>query len=282
MTPSDKLAAASARRAFTAEVLRREREIDLARAALHVAAEEDPRCDVEGTLSELARMGEEARARVEGDDAGPVAALNRYLFDELGFSGNTRDYYDPRNSFLHHVVARRTGIPLTLSLVYMEVGRRAGLTVEGVGMPGHFIVRAEGDEGETFLVDPFHGRFLDEDDCQSRLDEIYGGRVPLSPEHLRHTGAREILVRLLTNLKGIYAQAELHRRALACVERILVLAPHALSERRDRGVLLAELDRVPEAVAEVRAYLRLADNAPDADQVREQLKKIEMRAAMLN
>ena len=303
MTPSDKLAAAGARQGFTAEVLRRGRDVDLARAALFVAAEEDPRCDVGGTLRELERMGEEAGARVRSGGDEPVAALNRYLFGELGFTGETRNYYDPRNSLLHHVVARRAGLPITLSLVYMEVGRRAGLRVEGVGRPGHFIVRA-GVAGEgAALVDPFHGRLLDEEDCQRRLDEIYGGRVRLAPEHLRPAGAREILVRMLTrlapehlrpagareilvrmltNLKGVYAQARLYRRALACVERILLLAPHAVSERRDRGALLAELGRVHESVAEVRAYLRLAENAPDAGEVREQLKKIEARAAMLN
>ena len=282
MTPADKVVAAGARSRFALEVLRRGEEINLTRAAMLVAAEEDPRCDVEGALGQLERMGEVARSRVEASGGPPVAALNRYLFEELGFEGNGRNYYDPRNSLLHLVVERRTGLPITLSVVYMEVGRRAGLRVEGIGLPGHFVVRAEGDDGEPVLVDPFHGRTLDEDDCQQRLDEIYGGQVPLAEEHLRGVGAREILVRLLTNLKGVYAQARLYRRALACAERILTLAPYALSERRDRGVLLAELGRLPEAVADLRAYLKLAENAPDAGPVREQLKKTETRLAMMS
>ena len=282
MTPADKVVAASARSRFALEVLRRGEEINLARAALLVAAEEDGSCDVEASLDALARMGREARERVGGERYAPVVALNRYVFEELGFTGNREHYYDPRNSLLNRVVERRTGIPITLSIVYMELGRLAGLEVEGVGMPGHFIVRARGAEGAPVLVDPFNREIVDEDDCQHRLDEVYGGQVPLTTEHLRGVSKREILIRLLTNLKSVYAQGQLHRRALATVERILLLAPHALSERRDRGLLLAQLERLPEAAADVQAYLRLNENAPDVESLREQLKKIQARQAMLN
>ncbi|HEV2705878.1 MAG TPA: transglutaminase-like domain-containing protein [Pyrinomonadaceae bacterium] len=282
MTPADKIAALDARTRFALEVLQREEAIDLGRAALLVAAEEDARCDVGRSLEVLEALGAEARARVERGEGSRVEALNRYLFDELGFVGNQTDYYDPRNSLLHHVLERRTGIPITLSLVYMEVGRRAGMTVEGVGMPGHFIVRACVGEPDVALVDPFHGQTVDEDDCQQRLDIIYGGQVPLTAEHLRPVGTREILVRLLANLKAIYSQTQLYRRALAVVERILLLAPQSFGERRDRGILLAQLDRLPEAIAELRSYLNFAENAPDSEAVREQLKKMQVRLAMLN
>lgn len=283
MTPSDRLAAAEARGRFAREAARREGEIELARAALLVAAEDDSGCDVEGTLDALARMGEEAGAQVRAYPGAAVVALNRYLFEELGFTGNRHEYNDPHNSFLNRVVERRTGLPITLSVVYMEVGRRAGLHVEGVGMPGHFIVRARaGEEGPAVLVDPFNGEVVDEEDCRLRLEEIYGGRVALTPEHLRAVTTREILVRMLTNLKGVYAAAQLYRRALAAVERILLLTPHAVSERRDRGMLLAQLERLHEAAADVQAYLRLEENAPDSENVREQLRKIQARLAMLN
>ena len=282
MTPADKVSAAGARGRFVLEVLKREEEIDLARAALFVAAEDDKLCDVEGSLAVLERMGAEARSQVESYAGPPVAALNRYLFEELRFEGNRANYYDPRNSMLNHVIDRRTGIPITLSIVYMEVGRRAGVSAEGVGMPGHFVVRAWSDADAPVLVDPFNADVIDEEDCQHRLDEIYGGQVPLSKEHLLSVSKREILVRLLTNLKAIYVQAQLYRQALACVERILILAPYALGERRDRGILLAQLDRLSEAVSDVQKYLRLAENAPDAENVREQLKKIQMRLAMMN
>ena len=283
MTPSDRLAAAEARSRFVREVVRREGDLDLARAALALAAEDDAGCDVEASLESLERMGEEARTQVRAYAGAPVVALNRYVFEELGFNGNRENYNDPRNSFLNRVIERRTGLPITLSVLYMEIGRRAGLTIDGVGFPGHFIVRVRGgDEDPPVLVDPFNREIIDEDDCQHRLDEVYGGQVQLADEHLRATSKREILVRMLTNLKGVYAQAQLYRRALAAVERILLDAPHAVSERRDRGLLLAQLDRLHEAVADVQAYLRLNENAPDAENVREQLKKIQMRHAMLN
>lgn len=284
MTPSDKLGAAGARGRFAKEVLRPDEEIDLARAALLVGAEEEPRhCDVERCLAEFDEMGEEARARFANEGGSRIMSLNRYLFDEHGFVGNEAEYYDPRNSMLHQVLGRHKGIPITLSVVYLEVGRRAGLRVEGVGMPGHFLVRAFDETCvEGVLVDPFEARLTTPDECQRRLDVIYDGKLELSDEHLRPAGTRSILARLLGNLKAVYVQAQLFRRALAAVERILLLAPHDLEERRDRGMLLAQLNRTTEAIAEMQSYLNLAPDAPDAEVVREQLKKMRLRQALLN
>ncbi len=284
MTPADKLAAAEARRRFAEEVSRPAGEIDLGRAALLVGAEEEPsRADVSRCLARLDEMGEEARARAVAWGGSRVEALNRYLFEELGFAGNESDYYDPRNSILQHVLGRRMGIPITLSIIYAEVGRRAGLRVEGVGLPGHFVVRAfEGEGDEGVLVDPFNRRTTDPEECQGRIDLIYDGRLELGEEHLRAVGARSILARMLGNLKAVYVQAHLFTRALAAVERILLLAPHDLEERRDRGMLLAQLGRLHEAIADTQTYLNLELDAPDADSVREQLKKMQARQAMLN
>ena len=283
MTPADKLAAAEMRSRFAVEVTGPEASIDLARAALFAGAEEEPRrANVESCLARLDEMGEEARARAVARGGSRVEALNHYLFSEQGFVGNEADYYDPRNSMLHHVLGRRTGIPITLSIVYIEVGRRAGLRVEGVGLPGHFVVRAWEDEGEGVLVDPFNRRTTDAEECQSRLDVIYDGHVTLSDEHLRAVGTRAILARLLGNLKAVYVNAQLYARALAAVERIMLVAPHDLEERRDRGMLLAQLGRYAEAVADTQAYLNLSPDAEDADAVREQLKKMQARQAMLN
>jgi regulator of sirC expression with transglutaminase-like and TPR domain len=282
MTPADVLAAAAARSRFAAEVMRGEGGIELARAALLVGAEDDPGgCDVEGSLELLEAYGAEARSRVARAAGRELAALNDYLFGELGFAGNREDYYDPANSLLHRVLERRKGIPITLSIVYMEVGRRAGLKVEGVGLPGHFIVRAMVGDSAT-LVDPFEGKPTDEDECRQRLDSIYGGQLSLAEEHLRPASARAILARLLGNLKAVYVQSQLYRRALAAVERMLLLAPHSLEERRDRGLILAQLDRLHEAVLEIQSYLNLAPEAQDASTVREQLNKLRMRLAMLN
>ncbi|MCA1635007.1 MAG: transglutaminase-like domain-containing protein [Acidobacteria bacterium] len=283
MTPADKLAAAEARRQFALEVSQDAEAIDVARAALLIAAEDEPRrCNIALCLARLDELGAEARARVAADGGPHVEALNRYLFEELGFAGDHANYYAPRNSLLNDVLERRLGIPITLSVVYMEVGRRAGLRVEGVGMPGHFIVRARGGDERPVLVDPFYGKVIDEDDCQERLDTIYGGQVPLGEEHLRAVGPRDILVRVLGNLKGIYVQAQLYRRALAAVERILLLAPRDFDERRDRGMLLGQLNRLAPAIEDVKGYLDAAPHAPDAESIREQLKKMQIRLAMLN
>ena len=283
MTPASKLIAQDARRRFAALVA--QPLIDLARAALLIAAEEEAhtRVNIEGCLARLEEWGEQARARLVRGDISPVVAFNRFMFDELGFTGNARDYADPRNSFLNEVIARRTGIPITLSVVYMEVGRRAGLRTEGVGLPGHFIVRAwTGEKGEALLVDPFFGRLIERADCQERLDAVFGGSLRLTEEHLRAATTREILVRMLRNLKAIYAQAKLYRQAIAIIERILLLSPEAHEELRDRGFLLAQTNRFAAALADAQNYLRRVPNATDAELVREQAKKIQLRLAGLN
>lgn len=285
MTPAGKFLAQQARERFIAAVADSASSFDLGRAALLVAAEEEPQTNVEQCLTLLDEWGETARARVArlSFDAA-IEAFNQFMFEELNFTGNQTDYYDARNSFLNEVLERRTGIPLTLSIVYMEVGRRAGFHVEGIGLPGHFIVRLSGssDLGETIFVDPFHGRTLTKAGCQDLLDTVYGGHVALAEAHLRAATNAEILVRLLTNLKGIYVSAKLIKRALHIIERILLLMPDAVNERRDRAALLAQSGRAPEAIADLRYYLRAATNAPDKESVREQLKALQAQAASLN
>lgn len=271
------------RRRFARLVAQPDASIELAHAALLVAAEERPGLDVEHYRARLYELGLAARERIARDgESTPVSALNKFIFEELGFAGNHSEYYDPRNSLLSEVLDRRTGIPITLSVVYMEIGRRAGLEVEGIGLPGHFIVRVKEGHGEPVLVDPFNGKIVDTEDCQERLDTIYGGQAPLTDAHLRPLATRAILARLLRNLKGIYAQAGLYRRALSIIERILLVAPDSIEERRDRGALLAQLGRYSEAIIDVQAYLKHASNAPDAERVREQLKKMQEQLARLN
>lgn len=284
MTPADKLKAAEARRRFENLAAQPDAAIDLAHAALLVAAEEQPATDVEHYRARLFELGLAARAYVAARSWQPIEAFNEFVFRELGFTGNQGSYYDPRNSLLPYVIDERKGIPITLSIVYMELGRRAGLEVDGVGFPGHFVVRARADSArgttEAQLVDPFNRRTINEEDCQELLDGLYGGQIALMREHLRAATNREILARILRNLKAVYAQTNRHRRALAAVDRIIVLEPEASDERRDRGALLAQLGRYGEAVSELETYLKRA--VPDADAVREQLKKIQAQMSMLN
>ena len=285
MTPTSKLAAQMLRRDFASEISQPDEAIRLEYAALLIAAEDEAHLhvDVRESLSSLSLLGIEAGKRVAAAPGEAVEAFNDFMFEETGFAGNQLNYYDPANSYLNRVLERRMGIPITLSIVYMNVGRRAGLEVDGIGLPGHFIVRArESDALESTLVDPFHGKTLEQEDCQDRLDAVYNGQVALSDEHLRAATTSEILVRLLMNLKAIYARANLYRQTLAVIDRILLLTPLAPVEHRDRSIILAQLERLPEAIAEMEAYLQMEADAADAEQVREQLHALKRRQAMKN
>lgn len=277
--------AARARELFAEEVGRPAALVRLDRAALLIAAEDEAHrnVEVERYLKKLDALGAEARAAMESAGAGETEAFNRFLFEQKRFTGNQLDYYDPRNSFLNEVIDRRLGIPITLSVIYIEVGRRAGLDVEGVGLPGHFIVRVrELGEREDFLVDPFHGAMLTREDCQDRLDTVYDGLVRLSDEHLRRSSAVEILVRMLRNLKTIYMRSNLYRQALSCADRILLMTPDDAGEHRDRGIILANLESFTEAALEMEFYLQAEASASDASQVREHLNRIRRQQAMRN
>ena len=256
----------------------------LAEAALLIAAEEYPALDVAAWLARLDALGARARERVppRGDADQTAAALTRLLVEDYGLRGNDADYYDPRNSFLNEVLERRLGIPLTLSLVYMEVGARAGVAVRGVGLPGHFVVRLE--RGETArLLDPFNGgRPLDEANCRRLVERLGGGRLRFEPAHLRAVSARAILIRMLANLKGVYTALGDWRRARGAVDRILLLAPEAVGELRDRGLLSARLGEPVAAIGDWEAYLRRVPDAKDAATVRRHLRALRQAQAALN
>jgi regulator of sirC expression with transglutaminase-like and TPR domain len=268
--------APSVRSRFEALVARPEPELDLASAALWLAAEEYPQLPLAPYLRRLDLLAERVRDRLGDETAPPVVVqeLNRVLFREEGFRGNVDAYHDVRNLFLNDVLDRRLGVPQTLGVVYLEVGWRLGLPLVGVAFPGHFLVRYEG-EAVRLLVDPFEqGRLRFEDQAQELLDRVYGGMVRLRPEFLQPVGKRDILVSILTSLKGIYLNARDDRRALAAVERLLLLRPDATVELRDRGMLLARLGRVHEAIADLERYLDLAPEAPDARRVSELIREL--------
>jgi regulator of sirC expression with transglutaminase-like and TPR domain len=258
--------------------------IDLAKAALLIAKEEYPGLEIGRYLSTLDRMAAEVRRRVSStqDPHRLIAGLNEYLFQEQGFHGNVEEYYDPRNSFLNDVLDRRTGIPISLSAVYLEVGRRLGLRLHGVGMPGHFLVKYLGAD-EEIVIDPFHGgAFLSPAGCQRILDQIYEGKIPFEPQFLAALGTRQILARMLNNLKAIYVARQEYMKALGVVERLLILEPEAPSEIRDRGLLSCQLKRFARALEDLEQYLRLASDAEDAGVIRDHLRSIRQRVASLN
>ena len=274
-----------ARTRFLEMIARPEGEIDLTTAALLIAEEEYPGLDVAGYRTRLDALAEEAKPRVGAAGDNPFAVidgLNSYLFGKMGFRGNTEEYFDPRNSFLNEVLDRRRGIPITLSLIYMEVGARVGFPVEGVGFPGHFLVR-HASEGRQILIDPFYqGQILVPDDCQRRLVATYGEEVPLEARFFEPVGKKQILARILHNLKGIYLKADDHERALGVIERLLALDPADPNLVRDRGLTHMNLSHHGRAVADLESYLRIWPAASDAPAIRKQITAICRLTATLN
>jgi regulator of sirC expression with transglutaminase-like and TPR domain len=275
---------ASPRHRLDTLLTRPDRDVNLGEAALLIAAEEYPELEVREYLVRLDEMGCALRQRLD-DEPRPeraVMALNRYLFQEQGFKGNTKEYYDPRNSYLNEVLDRRTGIPITLSTVYMEVARRAGLDVEGVGLPGHFVVRIQ-TAGHPLLVDPFHsGTLLTEKDCQKRLDRIFGGKVKIEPSMLEPCRHRDMLERMLRNLKAVYIRDQDVSRALRVVDLLVRIQPGNAEDLRDRGVLYAALDCYALAARDLESYLALAPRAPDGKGLKDRVAELRQKAARLN
>lgn len=276
---------------------------DLASAALIIPRLEYPRLDSARYLRLLDQMGETARARLEAlppaiDLSECVAVLNRYLFDELGFAGNRQNYEDPRNSFLNEVLDRRTGIPITLAVIYIEVGRRAGLRIDGVNFPGHFLVRCPAGQGagvhdpraRDLIIDAFHGgALLSERDCRQLLEHHVGEDAAFDPELLAPATKTQILVRMLLNLKRIYVQMRSFPQARDITELLLAMDPSALTELRDRGLLAYHLNDFSAALRDLQTYVRLSSGAPldedskeEHEQLWEHIKTLRRRVASLN
>lgn len=256
-----------ARQQFFSEIRQPEDEINLARAALYLAQEEYADLDPDEYLNAMDTMAAEVEERLprERYPLKVVQTINAYLYDDLGFAGNYQDYYSPQNSYLNRVIDRRLGIPITLSLVYLEIARRVDFPMSGVGMPGHFLIRPDVNEMHLF-VDPFNrGEVMFEQDCQERLNQIYGGNLELQPQFLQPIGAHNFLARMLNNLKMIYISQNDVERALAAIDRILLIFPDAVTELRDRGLAHYQLEQWAEAQRDLDAYLQAAPNATDAD-----------------
>ena len=277
---------------FAELMAREEPAIDLARACLLIAQDAYPGLDVEGYLGEIERLAARLRGRLaEADDAEErIAALGEFLFADLGYTGNADNYYDPRNSYLNEVLDRRTGIPLTLSVLYMEIGRRIGLPLEGVSFPGHFLVRVQ-LRGSLLVLDPFSGGVpLSETDLRARLRRVIPagatGPVPLEElpleQFLEPAGKRQILARLLRNLKGIYREADKPERLLEVLNRMRVVAPEAHGELRERGLLYQRLECYRAALKDLADYSALEPEAPDAEEVRARVLELSALCARLN
>lgn len=259
----------SPRHLLAEELSKPHEAMNLARAALLVAQEEYPQLSVDLYLARLDQVAEEVKDRLANETA-PLVVLGEVLdtlYERRKLRGNSESYHDPRNSFLNDVLDRGVGIPLSLGIVLLEVGWRLGLPLEGVNFPGHFLVRYTGS-AVRLIIDPFdRGTVRFEEEAQELLDKRYGGVVAMRESYLRTATRRDMLVRLLTNLKGIYAKVGDDRRSLAVVERILMVHPTAPLVSRTRGVLLARLGRHEEAASQLEAYLRVSPSAEDKREV---------------
>jgi regulator of sirC expression with transglutaminase-like and TPR domain len=258
---------------------------DLARAALAIARIAYPDLDPAPYLRQLDDLAAAVRPRLY-PQASPEAAVTElagYLFGECGFRGNQEEYYDPRNSYLNDVLERRTGIPITLSVVLIETGARLGLGIEGVGFPGHFLVRVAGSRG-PLLLDPFFGgRPIGEHELLARYRAFVGSNAPaLPPDALATTGTPAILTRMLRNLLRAYLDQKDHALALAAADLLLVLVPDSADEVRVRGLLYEHLECFGAALSDFRRYLELAPEAPDAERIRERVARLVRIAAAVH
>jgi len=255
--------------------------VGLAEGALALAAE-FARVDPAKAFAELDRLGADAKKRVpEGGPAGTrLELLLRFLQRDCGYFGNRAEYGDPRNSDLSQVIARRTGIPITLAIVAIEVGARCGVPLQGVPFPSHFLVRTLDEP--PILGDPFHFKLVGDIEATERLQAALGPKAKLDPIFLRPANTRATLVRMCSNLKHIHLGKEEWLKAIGLCDRILLLAPEIASEHRDRAVLYARLECYGPALADFEKYLALEPKAEDAEQVRESIEALRPVVMRIN
>ena len=261
-----------------------EDQIDLGRAALAIATQEYPDLKIEDCLSQLDALGQAVELRI-GEERNPyrvIAALNTVLFKEHGFQGNRAEYYDPKNSFLNDVITRKKGIPISLSVIYMEVARRVGLSLGGVGFPGHFLVKYHDAEIEI-LIDVFNeGEIRAREDLDQMLQQLYRGQVSYQPGFVTPLSKRDILRRMLNNLKWIYLEKGDPLKTLSVLDQLVILDPGSASEIRDRGLLYITLECYAQALEDLESYLRLAPGADDAPRIKAQIESVRQRSVQIH
>jgi regulator of sirC expression with transglutaminase-like and TPR domain len=275
---------ARSRKTFQQLVTLPDGAIPLAEAALLMACEEYPQLEIRPYIESLDAMAETVRREIRGRD-GPIETIGRIndvLFGVLGFRGNTERYFDPRNSFFNDVLDRRMGIPITLGTLYMEIGRRLEIPIVGIGMPGHFLVKYA-DRNSEFFLDPFNaGGILSREACLGRLKEFFGGAVEFQDRLLARVTHKEILRRMLNNLKAIYFKAQSFGRGLAMVEMLLMISPDDAEQYRDRGLVHLRRREFHGASKDLRRYLEMAPNAPDRREIEEHCRATRRYQALMN
>lgn len=255
---------------------RSDADFPLLHACLVLAQDEYPTLDIASYEQRCDGYVQDLAPRLEGLESQQdrIAAINRFLFEEKGFAGNDDDYYDPRNSYINDVFDRRLGIPLSLGVIQIELARRLGVPLEGVSFPGHFLVRLPIDDG-IIVLDPYNGgRPLNVQELRDRAKPHLGGQTPDDRQLLQilsPASHRDILMRMLRNLKGVYAEREDFERALRCSDRLVGLDPSLPEEYRDRGLMYLRVEHMAGARSDLAHYLKLAPEAEDAGDIRDAL-----------
>jgi regulator of sirC expression with transglutaminase-like and TPR domain len=269
-----------------AEIVSRD-QFNLAEASLMLAQDSYPDLDVREYLSRLDGIAVAIKKRIADDAFSEqrVLALNYYLFNEMRFSGNLVDYYDPRNSYLNEVLERRTGIPITLSILYLEIGKRLGLNLKGVSFPGHFLVKLAVKRGQLVL-DPFTGgEAQSESDLRQRLAQVLPTEKAEQAQldrYLEPATPHQIIARVLRNLKNIYTQTGKLEQALAVMHRMLLVMPESAEELRDRGLVYQKLECFRPALSDLQNYVRRKPDAPDSAEIHEKILELKQASARLN
>lgn len=235
-----------------------------------------PELDVEEYIEKINRMGKSLKETI-GDVKNPtylISMLNEHIFENLGFGGDGEDYYNPKNNFLNEVIDKRSGLPITVSILYVEIAKFIGLQLRIVGFPSHVLVKYN----EEMVLDPFNdGRLLDVDDLQENLDESYAGEVEFEPSFLDEIKPEKILVRLARNLKNSYAQSYVYEKALRCANMVLAIEPDSAEDIRDKGILEERMLNSDVALAYLNRYLEISPNAEDVDFILELIRSIKMK-----
>ena len=272
---------------YFASLVQAEDDIPLFEAALSIAQDDDPSMDLNQCLLEVDKFAIRLQRRLPADIA-PIPKLrllNNFFYQELGFAGNLNDYYNPDNSYLHKVLASRRGIPISLAVIYMELASQIGLNVKGISFPGHFLMKLSVNSGDIIL-DPFNGTSLSREELEERLEPYFSqGHHPSEPSlatYLADATSRTILVRMLRNLKSLFAEQPHWRQFLNVQQRLVILLPDEIAERRDRGLVFANLDCPQAALNDIEAYLAECPNAPDAHLLLQRLPHLRAASRKLN
>lgn len=272
---------------YFATLVQQDDSIPLFEAALAIAQDADPALDMNGLQMEIDLMAQRLQRRLPADASAvqKLRLLNHFFYREMGFAGNVNDYYAPDNSYLNRVMVTRRGIPISLAVVYMELAQQIGLDVKGIAFPGHFLMKLSVSSGEIIL-DPFTGVSLSREDLEERLEPYFelDGQTQNLPLglYLREAPPRHILVRMLRNLKALYASPPDWQKLLDIQNRLVILLPEEVEERRDRGLAYAELECPQAALLDLGVYLQARPNAPDAQELRRRLPQLQAASRRMN